>query len=632
MLEKLLGVLPYNPSLIHQMAFYADRMRDESNIRRTGTIFIVLTFLVQFFAVIVPPQPTVASPDNDLINGGFTTPAEAAKYCEKDVQHYQTILANYGIKCTDLASASTVTLKSTDKTSTGDCIYSMGRVPQGPVNKKTGKKTHETSATIGGTKYFLRCLDSFDTGPYSSYKALKFKSSGTGQVLYILYDCGNLASFGLPKTPITPPPAAPTGTLACVVSTNNSVTLKIGWYNASGKTIDLYRKGAPAALAPYGAGSNFNKSGVANGSATYTDTGLHPDSKYEYHLYVGGMSAGKELTSGPVYCATTKVVVSTPTGVLSCSSSTTDSITLSISWNNASGKTVDLYRKGVTAALGGNFNAGNDASGNSQYTDSGLTQGTTYTYTLYAGGQASGIKLSTADCTTDKPGTPPPPPPTEPCPYNPNITLPDAACKPCDSSINSSDKIACLNLSKTVRNDTTGLADANGTTAQAGNVLTYTLFVQNTGKGDVKDYTFIDVMSDTLDYATISDLHGGTMDDTHTVTWPAETIPAGKTVSHQITFQVKSPIPETPTGVSDGAHFDLVMSNTFGNTVNVSVPGGVVKVVEGQATKLVNTGPGTSLAIAAAVMVLAGFFFSRSRLLSVEADLSVKHNTVSGGM
>jgi len=34
-------------------------------------IFIVLTFLVQFFAVLSPPVSTVAASNNDLINGGY---------------------------------------------------------------------------------------------------------------------------------------------------------------------------------------------------------------------------------------------------------------------------------------------------------------------------------------------------------------------------------------------------------------------------------------------------------------------------------------------------------------------------------------------------------------------------------
>ncbi len=58
MFEKLLAVLPYNPSLAHQMRFYAGRMREEAGIRRIGLIFMVLTFFVQFFAVLSPPQST----------------------------------------------------------------------------------------------------------------------------------------------------------------------------------------------------------------------------------------------------------------------------------------------------------------------------------------------------------------------------------------------------------------------------------------------------------------------------------------------------------------------------------------------------------------------------------------------
>lgn len=59
MFEKLLSALPsyYDSGVARQVSFYARRMREESTIRRTGLIFIVLAFLIQFFAVLNPPQP-----------------------------------------------------------------------------------------------------------------------------------------------------------------------------------------------------------------------------------------------------------------------------------------------------------------------------------------------------------------------------------------------------------------------------------------------------------------------------------------------------------------------------------------------------------------------------------------------
>src|SRR5665647_1885921 len=108
MFEKLLSLVPYNPGLLPQLSFYSRRMREETSIRRTGTIFLVLAFMLQFFAVLSPPQSSIAASDNDLINGGFSSAAEARQDCVNDVQGYQKILHYYGISCSEFDNADTV--------------------------------------------------------------------------------------------------------------------------------------------------------------------------------------------------------------------------------------------------------------------------------------------------------------------------------------------------------------------------------------------------------------------------------------------------------------------------------------------------------------------------------------------
>ena len=110
MFEKILSVLPYNPSMANQLRFYSRRMREESAIRRTGMIFIVLAFMIQFIAVFSPPQPTTASSNNDLINGGISSAADARANCQRNSEDYKEILAYYGIQCEAFNGADTVTL------------------------------------------------------------------------------------------------------------------------------------------------------------------------------------------------------------------------------------------------------------------------------------------------------------------------------------------------------------------------------------------------------------------------------------------------------------------------------------------------------------------------------------------
>ncbi len=155
MFEKLLSLLPYNPGLLHQMSFYSRRMREEAIIRRTGLVFIVLAFMIQFFAVLSPPQPSVAASNNDLINGGFSSAADAYHDCHNNIQGYGDILSYYGITCEEVAGAPTVTINSHDDNGR---IFSMGRLSYGSTNPNSGSPTEEQPVTIDGVTLYTRLL------------------------------------------------------------------------------------------------------------------------------------------------------------------------------------------------------------------------------------------------------------------------------------------------------------------------------------------------------------------------------------------------------------------------------------------------------------------------------------------
>jgi uncharacterized repeat protein (TIGR01451 family) len=190
MFKKLISNLPFNPSLIGQVSFYTKRLRAEASIRRAGLILLSLALTVQVFAVVSPPQSTLARSNNDMVAGGFTTKDEGVSHCQQNTRNYKTILANYGISCEDMAKASTTTIKSTDHNKR---LYSMGRLAYG--------KAGETPVNVPSTgTLYLRYLWSWDSAGPSSYKALK-GTTANGQTFYILYDCGNLTFIGLPTPP-----------------------------------------------------------------------------------------------------------------------------------------------------------------------------------------------------------------------------------------------------------------------------------------------------------------------------------------------------------------------------------------------------------------------------------------------
>ncbi|MEI9913639.1 MAG: hypothetical protein WDN66_01355 [Candidatus Saccharibacteria bacterium] len=190
MFEKLISALPFNPSMVQQLSFYTNRMRKEESVRRIGLVFIVLAFLVQFFAFVSPPQSSSAASPNDLIDGGFSSAAQAASDCQNNIENYGSILANYGITCAKVASASTLTINSRDWNSQ---LWSEGRLPQNIAG--------DTPVSIPGLGYpiYARYLWGWDSaGSSSNYQVLNVTSTG-GQTFLLMYACGNLVSVGFPQ-------------------------------------------------------------------------------------------------------------------------------------------------------------------------------------------------------------------------------------------------------------------------------------------------------------------------------------------------------------------------------------------------------------------------------------------------
>jgi uncharacterized repeat protein (TIGR01451 family) len=506
-------MLPYNPGLAHQMAFYSRRMREESAIRRTGLVFLVLAFMIQFFAVVSPPQPTVADSTNDLVNGGISSAADAARNCRDNVRHYKDIIENYGLSCTKIASAETVSIKSTDYEGK---LYSMGWNPQGQINNNTGHKTNETMANIPGISkpLYWRLLHSWDTNSSSTYKALKLHSSDGNKTYWILYNCGNLVTIGVPS-------GGAQITVTTTVS-NPVVTTQATPQTTTTQTPCQYNAAIPASS---------------------------PD------CFAHCPIPGK-----------TNLPQNSPQCYAPCP-----------------------YNSSIPASSPKCFQP-------CQYNHD--------------------IPANSPQC-------------FEACQYNSSIPASSNECKPCDKSSGSNDYLACIIPHKTASNLTTGVGDADGTVANAGDVIEYTLSAGNSGKADIKNFVFAENLSDVLDYADVSDLHSGVIDTDGQVTWPAETIKAGTTAAHKITVRVKAVIPQTPASNSDPAHFDLTMTNVYGNAVNIKLPGSPTKTIETTTTSLPNTGPGTTLILAGLTVMFASYFYARSELLAKESTIALHELAVA---
>lgn len=215
------------------------------------------------------------------------------------------------------------------------------------------------------------------------------------------------------------------------------------------------------------------------------------------------------------------------------------------------------------------------------------------------------------------------------CPVNTGLVASSPDCKPCpsDKSLWYKDTkcIATFELSKSVRNITQSLADANNTQAKPGDQLQYTLRVKNIGK-DQGSYTMTDTVADILEYATITNMGDGkivTQSATApaVATWPSFTVKVGETVEKVIVVKVKETVPAMAANLSNPQSYNCKVTNTFGNTLNVGIECPPEKVIEQTVAELPHTGAGENMIFSAIVVAVAVYFYARSRQTSTEIRL-----------
>lgn len=554
MFKKLLSNLPYNPSLIGQVSFYANRLHAEEKIRRLGLVFVVMAFLVQMFAFVNQPEPTLASSSNDIIPGGFTTRDQAVLYCLDGNKDITKIFAYYGLTCDIIANATTETIRSTDQNKQYD---SLGRNPQGPVIARTGKPTNEYAVNIPNVgRLYMRNLWAWDSGAYSTYKVLRMTNKH-GQVIRIMYNCGNIVTVGVYQPPA--PPAAP-----------NPTPPKDPPYQTP-PAVPTPGSAACASLVP-----------TALDERTYRFKAQATGKDYTVKSYVFVFGDGTSKT------VTTSAKSATAEHTYRATRTYNASVKINVSVQGTSGQVAQTVQCQTTVA----------------------------TNTPDACPNVVGTQASKSECDV--------------CPNIPGTQNTEAECKPCEASESSDDALVCLVLSKVARNVTQKIDNADGTMANGGDTITYTLLTTNNGKTTIRDYVIEENIADVLDYADVTNLNGGKIEGV-LVRWPATTLSPGETVRKRLSVKVKNPIPSTPVSVSDASRFDLIMNNVYGNAVNIKLQPNIVKTTELTTQRLPNTGPGETVAAVFAFTVFVSYFYARTRLLAKEMDIVRTDYATTGG-
>ena len=175
--------------------------------------------------------------------------------------------------------------------------------------------------------------------------------------------------------------------------------------------------------------------------------------------------------------------------------------------------------------------------------------------------------------------------------------------------------------SKTATNVSQGFVGAISTTAFANDQISYTITVENTGLIPAST-KLSDNLSDALEYATLIDNGGGTLDKTTKIlSWPDVTLSSKSKQTRTFVIRLLEIIPATAKGSTNTSSYDCIMTNSFGNSIDINVDCPTQKIIENVAKELPQIGISENMVFAVIILVLTLFFYARTRQLQSEIRL-----------
>lgn len=512
MFRRIVSNLSFSPALVGQLGFYARRLRREEATRRLGLVFTALALVVQSLAVFSPPEAANAATPGQVGNSPRCTVESVGPRGQAFTVNGNDATVEFKVSgsknCKVQVSANSFFAPSMDGTPYDKQILHdrNTRVFDTPGRYSMKTTLPNKSNSEKGCFYQVDLT-------YGTYNVTPVLAYGHGKL-----DCGeaivsaSCTSFNFIRT------ANPNKvTLRATASTSNAKVTKY--------TFDIT---APNGRTTTKTVNTDQKTVTADYDATTPGT---YQGKATVHT-----TAGQD--SGP-QCKDSFVLEGPAVPAAVCTSLATPTVT----------NRTQVYLSGTAAVSGGASirsytfiikNAAGVEVARSVIPSSATTAATTAMNIATAGSYTAELHVQTslgsktsADCTKPLRISPP-----DVCPYNPTLPPSSPDCQPCpeNPSVWIKDENCKVELvnTKTATNMTQGMVEASTVTAKAGDKISYTITIEN--KGLVSEsVTMQEDLKDVLEYATIVDQGGGTLNEqTKLLTWPAVTLAGGQKQSRTI--------------------------------------------------------------------------------------------------
>ena len=590
MFKKIVSNLPFSPSLIGELGYYAKRLQKEEVTRRLGLILTAFALAIQSLVVFSPPESANAANPSDIVHGGLHTKSQLLGAWDNNTQGFRELLQHIGVTRENLANTREGEINT--RTNGNDNGWlSWGRVSKG------GTQYQESALTVGNQTVYVRSLAALDTGANvkgnGSFYPSFIGTTSTGEQFIIIKSCGNIAmkkrptsdkdikvcdlnsraiitiresQFDGSKHSRNPEDCNPKPIQVCDLASQKMISIDERDFDSrkhSKNPADCQPKPVPTAICSSLTATKLSRTEVELKSAASTANGATIKS----YTYIVKDKDGKEVLRRTVNSVAT-------TNSFKYATEKEGKYTVSVIVNTSLGDKTDVACQ--------------------------------------------------AEFTVE---------PIARCPLNPALPVNDPNCQPCpaDPTLWVKDEDCAAKVIRNKKaNNITSKANATEVTAKASDRIEYTLSAKNEGKADA-EFDMSDDLSDVLEYATIYDLGDGKLDDkTKVLSWGKVTLKPGEEQHRTYVVQMASTISPMSRGTSDPTSYDCKMINTFGNTLEVKVDCPAPKVIEQVIVpELPKTGPTENLIVGGIIAAIVTFLYFRSRQLNKEVRL-VRREMTSG--